>query len=445
MIFSCTINNVQHIKELSFFAELSNQVLCIVGKNGTGKTTLIRAIKNLSVTDTFAKTAAPYIFSVDSQISYQYNDKHYVFRYNEKLRTIDTRDIIDKDVKNNIYVELPIPHGERFGNFQRLGDIDGDLRRKIALKEYKTPNELIAFLSEIYQTNRFNNLKEISIKKSKYYFILREGNFYIREDYLSSGEHFIINLYKMIQRRCKLIFIDEIDISLDASAQVNLLNELRKFCGEYEVNIVFTTHSLALMKKLNDSELYYMERSSNGIVAIREASYNYVKSLLFGFKGWDRYILTEDEMLQKYIEHLISHENIQTFYSYKIIHVGGHDRVVSLMDRNSIDEFLSEQENVITVLDGDQKYNQKYRDNEKIVFIPFLSVEKQLFENFTNKELPETCIFTKTPETPKELYSSIRQKSYMSDAEIFLFINCQKQTEVNAFARILSNFLNPQV
>lgn len=416
--------------------------MCIVGKNGTGKTTLIRAIKNLSVTDTFAKTAAPYIFNSDSKISYQYNDKHYVFRYNEKLRTIDTKDIVDKDVKNNIYVELPIPHGERFGNFQRLGDIDEELRRKIALKEYQTPNELIVFLSEIYQTDRFNNLKEVYIKKSKYYFILREGNFYIREDYLSSGEHFVINLYKMVQRRCKLIFIDEIDISLDALAQVNLLNELRKFCREYEVNILFTTHSLALMKKLNDSELYYME-SGNGIVTIRETSYNYVKSLLFGFKGWDRYILTEDEMLQKYIENLISHKNIQTFYSYKIIHVGGHDRVVSLMDRNSIDEFLSGQENVITVLDGDQKNNQNYQGNGKIIFIPFLSVEKQLFENFNNNELGHLA-FNNTPKNGRDLYNSIRQKSYMSDADIFLFINGQKETEVSNFARILSNFLNPQ-
>ncbi|WP_442499319.1 AAA family ATPase [Methylobacter sp. sgz302048] len=443
MIFSCTINSVQHIKELSFVAELNNQVMCIVGKNGTGKTTLVRAIKNLNSTDTFAKTAAPYIFNKDSQISYRFNDKSYVFRYNEKLKTIDTKDIIDKNIKNNIYVELPIPHGERFSNFQRLGEIDEELRRKIALKEYQTPNELIAFLSDIYQTNRFSNLKEVSIKKSKYYFILKEDNFYIREDYLSSGEHFVINLYKMIQRRCKLIFIDEIDISLDASAQVNLLNELRKFCKEYEVNIVFTTHSLALIKKLNDFELYYME-SNNGIIAFKEASYNYVKSLLFGFKGWDKYILTEDPMLQNYIEHLIWYKNIRTFYTYKIIHVGGADRVVDLMNRNSIDEFFSRQENVITVLDGDQSNIQKYQNNERIVFIPFPSVEKQLFENFNNNELPETFIFTKIPANNKELYNSIQQKSYMSDVDIFLFINGQKETEVNAFAQRLFDFLNPQ-
>ena len=248
----------------------------------------------------------------------------------------------------------------------------------------------------------------------------------------------------MIQRRCKLIFIDEIDISLDASAQVNLLNELRKFCQEYDVNIIFTTHSLALIKKLKVFELYYME-NNNGIVDFKEASYNYVKSLLFGFKGWDKYILTEDEMLQKYIEHIIRHNNIRAFYRYKIIHIGGHDRVVDLMIRNSTEEFLSGQENVLTVLDGDQNNNPKYQNDEKIVFIPFPSVEKQLFENFKNNELPETFYFTKTPKNSRELYFSIEQKSYMTDVEIFLFINRQKAAEVNALAQRLYDFLNPPV
>ena len=90
----------------------------------------------------------------------------------------------------------------------------------------------------------------------------------------------------MIQRKCKLIVIDEIDISLDASAQVNLIKQLRQFCNDYEVNIIFTTHSLALMKTLADSELYYME-SNDAVISFRNVSYNYIKSELFCFVGWD--------------------------------------------------------------------------------------------------------------------------------------------------------------
>lgn len=131
-----------------------------------------------------------------------------------------------------------------------MSDIDSEFRRNISIKNYSKPDELIFFLSDIYKSNRFDNLKEITVKGVKYYFVLRENDYYIREDYLSSGEHFVINLYKMIQSKSKFIVIDEIDICLDASAQVNLLEELRKFCNRYEVNIIFTTHSLAIMKKL---------------------------------------------------------------------------------------------------------------------------------------------------------------------------------------------------
>lgn len=441
MIFSCKICNVQHIEELEFSIDLSkNQLTCIVGKNSTGKTTLIRAIKNIKSTDTFTKTAPPNIFNSSSYISYTFDNKKFEFKYNEKLKVIDTKEIISKEIKKNIAVELPIPHGERFNNFQRLGEIDDELRTNITLQQYQKPNELIIFLNTIYQSSRFNNLKEVTIKGAKYYFILKDNNFYIREDYLSSGEHFVINLYKMIQQKCKLIVIDEIDISLDTIAQANLIKQLRIFCADYKVNVIFTTHSLALMKTMNDSELFYMEKNETK-VSFENVSYNYIKSELFCFFGWDKYILTEDEMLEKYLTHLISSTKVKKFFKYKIIHIGGADRVVDLMKRNNEDHFLSTPSNVICILDGDQKhaYNDEY-----VYFIPFDSVEKQLFYHYKNKELPDEFFFKKTPENNKALYSDIIQKKYMTDEDIFDFINERKRIEVEKFKEKLINFLTLQ-
>ena len=438
MIFSCQLYHIQHIKELNFSVDLSsNQLMCIVGKNGVGKTTLIRAIKNIKSTDTFTKTASPNIFNNNSRICYAFKQKNYDFTYNEKLNVIDTKAIIDPDLQNSITVELPIPHGERFSHFQRLGEIDEELRTKITLQQYEVPEELIAFLTDIYHSNRFDNLRVVSIKGAKYYFILKADDFYIREDYLSSGEHFVINLYKMIQRKCKLIVIDEIDISLDASAQVNLIKQIRQFCLQYEVNIIFTTHSLALMKTLADSELYYMERSDE-VVSLKNVSYNYIKSELFCFVGWDKYILVEDVMLENYLTHLISQSNAKIFFKYKIIHIGGADRVVDLMKRNAKDHFLSRPENVICVLDGDQKHN--YVD-ERVSFIPFESVEKQLFSDYQAGLLPSHCIFKKEPVNHKEVYNSIKDKKYMTDIEIFEFINQGNSIGVEEFKNQLIAFL----
>lgn len=440
-LFNCILSNIQHIDELSFNIDLSeNKLMCIVGKNGVGKTTLIRAIKNLQSADTFTKTASPYIFNNNSHIKYTIDEVEYSFKYIPQLQVIDTKSIIDERIKNNIHVELPIPHGERFNHFQRLNKIDEELRKNISLEKYKKPNELISFLSNVYNSSRFDNLKETSIKESKYYFILKGDDFYIREDYLSSGEFFVISLFKTIEHKSKLIVIDEIDISLDASAQVNLINELRKFCINYQVNIVFTTHSLALMKTLLDSELHYMENNKS-VVALRNVSYNYVKSMLFGFKGWDKYILTEDIVLQKYLEFLIGQYKKSVFFEYKIIYIGTGNSVVDLMHRNKDNHFFSSPENVISVLDGDQKDYGYCKNDCKVSFIPFESVEKRLKEYY-DYENRSGLPFVEKNDTPKKLYKSLIKTKKMSDIDIFSFINEKNKDEVDKFQSQLIGFLS---
>jgi len=438
--FEIKIHNVQHVKKLIFNADLSkNQLFCIVGKNSIGKTTFIRAIENLKSADIFTKTASPYIFNQDSCIIYTINETEYIFKFNPKLNVIDTNAIIDEQIKNSIYVELPIPHGERFNHFRKLSEIDDELRKNISLQLYAIPEEIIQFLSKVYNSNRFEDLKETTIKGVKYYFILKNDGFYIREDYLSSGEYFVITLYKLIQHRCKIIVIDEIDISLDASAQVNLLRELRQFCNEYEVNIIFTTHSLALMKTLYDYELFYMD-SINSEVSIDNKSYNYVKSILFGFKGWDKYILTEDQILEQYLLYLLSENNESYFFKYKIIYIGGGTNVIDLMNRNNKDQFFSLPKNVISVLDGDQRNEEYCKNNNRILFTPFQSVEKQLKEYYEQyqEEIPRI----NSSDTPRALFNCIIQTKIMTEQGIFCYINGKKRDEVNNFKQELIKFLS---
>jgi ABC-type lipoprotein release transport system permease subunit len=111
---------------------------------------------------------------------------------------------------------------------------------------------------------------------------------------------------------------------------------------------------------------------------------------------------------------------------------------VDLMKRNATDHFLSTPENVICVLDGDQKNN--YVD-ERVSFIPFDSVEKQLFSDYQAGNLPSHYIFTKDPENSKEIYNSIKDKRYMTDIEIFEFINQGNSIGVEELKNQLIAFL----
>ncbi|PSU84334.1 hypothetical protein C0W42_22150 [Photobacterium kishitanii] len=441
MTLNIKVTDVQHVSSVEFDIPLTvNKLTCIVGKNGVGKTTLIKAIRNFSRTDTFVKTSQDSIFKGNSSIIYSYDSKVFSFLYDEEMKTISCKDQLPEDINNIINVELPMPYGNRFSYFQSISSSDKEIRSKIVLDDYSSPEELILLLNTIYQSNKFDSLAEIEIEGNLFYCLLIEER-YIREDYLSSGEFFLISLYRKIKSRSKLIVIDEIDISLDASAQVFLVNYLREFCSKYNVSILFTTHSLALMRTLNVDELYYMSSLENGIIKIENQSFNYVKSLLFGFNGWDKYILTEDKTLQNFITYIIKNKCPRIFYECKIIYIGGGHNVVDLMKRNQTEEFLSKSENVISILDGDLR-DMKYTRIPSVYFIPFQSVEKELYKEYNLEGSTLERVSEERFEADgKKIYKSLIKEGKMNENEIFQYLIDKNLAAIETFKDILTTFL----
>ena len=379
MMLCIKLEKVQTISSLNFSIDIDRPGLtCITGKNGVGKTTLIKSIRNFVSADTFRKTSSEDIFNVDSVIEYEFNGQKVRYEFDSSLSTLNSRSVVPSSVRSKIAVELPIPHGERFNFFQSVGGADADIRLSISIEEYSRPEELIEFLQGIYSYASFENLIEVTVKKSTFFCKLLPNGRYLREDYFSSGEYFLISLYRRIVSGHKFIVIDEIDISLDAAAQVSLVEKLRHFGEKYTVGILFTTHSLAMMRTLKNEELFYMDYdATSGVTSIINVPYSYVKSILFGFTGWDRYILTEDDVLKEFIEYVILNYCGPLFYQYKIIFIGGSSNTTDLMLRNRDDQFFSRSENVICVLDGDQK---EYRHGQLhgVYCMPLDSIEKCL-------------------------------------------------------------------
>ncbi|WP_367986542.1 ATP-dependent endonuclease [Vibrio sp. NTOU-M3] len=450
MQININVKNIQHINDFQLELDASQHgLICIVGKNGVGKTTIIKCIRNLSISDTFAKTSSDNIFSTDSEITYDLGGDAYTFNYDTSTKALELKTPIPAALRSEIDVELPIPHGNRFNFFQSISNANDAIVKAIALRTYQTPEELIELLNSIYSTDKFNALIEVQEKGSSYYALLDgdEGR-YIREDYLSSGEFFVISLYRKIKSQKKLIVIDELDISLDAAAQVLLVRKLREYCQTYSVNILFTTHSLALMRTLDDGELFYL-RNISGKAEISQVSYNYIKSVLFGFEGWDKYILTEDETLQGYIEYLINKFCPEVFYRYKIIYVGGGENVVDLMERNIDSTFLSSPENVICILDGDQEGKRHVTRHDNVYCIPQQSVEKDLYASYMNNDdaIPRLTghhsnLGTRAPD--KSLYKKLVKGQLMPIKQVYDFVTNKHQSDVDDFVSCLQAFLrNP--
>src|SRR5258708_27548082 len=112
MLVRFEIKHVQHVDRLSLQIDLSeNKLTCIVGKNGVGKTTLVRAIRNLSHSDTFVRTASRGIFGQESSISYDLDDELVRFEYDEHFKSLNCKTPISQAFRSICALELPIPHG----------------------------------------------------------------------------------------------------------------------------------------------------------------------------------------------------------------------------------------------------------------------------------------------------------------------------------------------
>ncbi len=216
---SIKINNVKGVIELKAIFNFSDQkIIVVTGKNGVGKTTLVKAFKLVSDLQVFQKSASLNSIRPDSNVSFElYGYEPFSFSYNPKLDALDTKQVLPK--KETVIAELPIPDGARFQQFSLVAKFDAEIRINIASSNYHDADELIEFLNKVYLTDKFSNLKVTNIKKQNFYFVLRESDFYIREDHLSSGEFFLIQLFRLITSGSALIVIDELDVSLDAAAQ----------------------------------------------------------------------------------------------------------------------------------------------------------------------------------------------------------------------------------
>lgn len=237
MRFQVELSDVRPIKALTFSLDLDrNAPLCIVGRNGAGKTTLAKVIMNFTLADTFRRTTSDGALRDSSFVRYTIDGASFEFTYDAAVGTLSTRQPVPESLRSLIAVELPIPHGQRFSYFHALSEANDDIRRAIILESDTRPEALIGFLTRIYSEARFEDLREVKFTRGTCCFYRIEDNRYVREDSFSSGEFFLVNLYRRLQSGQRLIFIDEIDISLDAAAQSRLVEELRMLCTEFSVN-----------------------------------------------------------------------------------------------------------------------------------------------------------------------------------------------------------------
>lgn len=439
---SVSITNVQGVRSLQFTIGLeSPRICCLVGKNGVGKTTLVRALGALARPDIFLRTAGPHIVSDDSRIDYVLDDQRVSFQYDKAIGSLESREPIPGAFREGVIAELPLPHGMRFNFFRAASDADADIRAALATGDYSEPVELRRFLEDIY-SRPFHHLVEVMSRGRPYYCLRLSDERYIREDYLSSGEYFLISLYRVMRRGRRLIVVDEIEISLDAAAQSRIVGWLRGFCLEYGCSIVLTSHSLPVMRSLDHGELIYLD-SVDGEVTTEVTSFGQAQLKLFGINGRDRVILTEDAMLAEFLRFLVASSLPPVKLLWDVVHVGGGAQVVDFLERNATHEYLASGECVIAVLDGDQLGRVKELDG-RVYFVPFASVEKAIYSHYYEDDFPYRLAKDRTFTSGKDCVNSILQARVASRRDLLDFLRVRYERELGGLTAALRSLLCPE-
>lgn len=442
-----SIKGIKNINDLDIDFEFTDSnIILITGKNGAGKTTLVKAFHLLNDPEIFAKSSGEDVLGSGSSVSFSLEGlERFGFFYNKKLNGFDTRDKLPSN--QFIASELPIPYGSRFERFKNIAQNDSEIRANIASNKYFVPHDLIKFLSDVYGSNKFDKLMAVNIQKKDFYFILKDNDYYVREDHFSSGEFFLIQLFTLIKSSARLIIIDELDVALDATAQVNLYAAIKPILHANNSRLIAISHSLALMQTVDDGCLYYLDNSSE-TASLDQRSFGYIKSVHFGFRGFDRYIITEDSVLAGFIEYLIRRYAMECYYRHITIGVGGFNQVELLVEKNDSEQIFAQSSDILCVVDGDVINHIRYGGPTKIISSNIDDLEVYIYTNrdklFNGLEHPHHRESDNKKKASKNYWKWLTTSANKSTEELYKIIDDSENQKTKKLQDQIANFLKKQ-
>jgi predicted ATPase len=172
-----------------------------------------------------------------------------------------------------------------------------------------------------------------------------------------------------------ILLIDEIEATLFPAAQLNLIKRLYKYAQAYKLQIIFTTHSLEIMKFLFDKnypdvKINFLELSSGKVVNRQNATFDYIQHKIRVEARQEKtienikQIICEDELAALWIRGLTNRTDISK--SIQINYDNMNDGCIKQLAESKMKCF----DNFIFVLDGDCRNKEEYKRIKNVVFLP---------------------------------------------------------------------------
>lgn len=394
-----TIKHVKNIINFNLQIPLSNNIYCLVGENGIGKSTVMVCLASLVFPNSLRLFQKEDLYD-DSEIKVGYGDKINSYAYDSENSRLHIHG--DRYRLNGLY-EGSLFYGTRFCDSLKIDELVKNM--KIQQEEIVNSDEYVKEkMSKILhgKPHRYENLKRIRNKnvtkklglKNTPYFNEFNGNL-VSQYRMSSGECLLLSLlhfiYNAVERRSLpsdqpiLIMIDEIELALHPSAVRRLMDLLVELTNEHKnLTVILSSHSPELIRRIHPDKLYMLEgveKSTGTEIHIVNPCYPcYAIRDIYMPNGFDFVFLVEDELAKKIVRNCINKIEAYKNRLINVLPVGGWENVLKLHKHLVKEKQFGNSTKIISVLDGDVK-NEKQLSNydglEKY-FLPVSSVEKYI-------------------------------------------------------------------
>lgn len=403
-----------HIEKFRGFhnveCELGSQITVIAGQNGTQKTVLLGMLSQpFSITDDTnpMKGETPLCGgNYKSQFGdkFKFSPKYDLPKSHEWTIFVDdldpfTVESIKRDSKSNSirfwqkgtrekgsgYLQYPVI----YLSLKRLFPIGEDDQIKESSKVVLTPqeiedfkrlhNEILISFDRIEQPQYVESKDKntLGVNTDQYDWMLNSAG----QDNLGKIILALMSFQRLRERysdnyKGGILAIDELDSALYPASQIKLFEVLRRYASRYNIQIIFTTHSLPLIKKAcdvyNECQLHsvssgqiqilYLEKRDGNILFTNIKSYDTIQNRLnvsLSIHSNPKInVYTEDDEARSFIKNLLP-RNLISKLNFLQVNLGCN-QLIALVS-NKIPAFLIPQSLIILDGDASEEINSKIK------------------------------------------------------------------------------------
>lgn len=351
MATKIVVENLKHIERMEFTIP-GRGVHLLTGANGSGKTSLLACLLRIGKANAFPQhfrgsTTSPRIDNFDgAAVTYIHGGNQVTYTYG------GTRWVPRPKAGGSVLTSIGFSEVNYVGaTADRITPRPEEVRPN---KVRAAPPQIVAAANRIFNTSKFNALRTINVTRgvqTPVYLLQKptasgEPTQYYTERNFSLGELCIIKLIQNLMSwpANSLVLIDELEIALHPRAQVELHDYLQEVAANRQLTIIFSTHSVSLIKNAPRNRVLFLEQRGDGVIRGYKGCFpTYILGSITHSeeRSPDKIIYVEDEAAEMFTS-VVVERCLPVIYpptnpipqpSYRIIPLGTYDSVLRFVAR----------------------------------------------------------------------------------------------------------------